>query len=100
LWETIFGTAIAALLVGLITAGWSQYKRRKDTATIYSWLKANTSPTEGPIFRSTRAIASHCNLTESEVVSLCSKSKKIYQSTGTKEDMWSIYERRPKGTFG
>jgi hypothetical protein len=44
-------------------------------------------------FRSTRAISSWNNFTEDRVRYLCSIDKRIYLSTGQKEDIWGIYER-------
>ncbi|WP_139332539.1 hypothetical protein [Aquipseudomonas alcaligenes] len=71
-----------------------------ESKRIYTWLKNNSSEKSGDIFRSTRAIASHCNLTEERVRVLCSSHKKIFLSTGQKEDMWSIHSRKSKSTFG
>jgi hypothetical protein len=92
------------ILSGLITYFFSPIPdlivNHIESKRIYTWLKNNSSEQSGEIFRSTRAIASHCNLTEERVRSLCSSHKKIFLSTGQKEDMWSIYSRKPKGFFG
>lgn len=92
------------VLSGLVAYFFSPIPRfiidRSESNRIYNWLKNNSSEVSGVTFRSTRTIASHCNLTEDRVMILCSKHKKIFLSTGTKEDMWSIYSRKPKGFFG
>lgn len=41
-------------------------------------------------WRSTRTIASYCNVTEDRVRYICSIDKRICLSTGEKEDLWGI----------
>ncbi len=87
------GGAVAGITISLI-----QYCSRKirdyvEGRRIYSWLEGNSRNEHGDKFRSTRAIASWNNLTEDRVRYLCSMHKKIYQSTGQKEDIWSIHQR-------
>lgn len=84
------GGAIAGLTVSLV-----HYIHRKTVECIhgrhvYNWLRDNTKNEEGERYRSTRAIASWNNLTEDRVRYICSLHKKIYLSTGEKEDMWSL----------
>jgi hypothetical protein len=87
------GGAIAGITVYLVQFLHEQYLDWKQSKTIHSWLQGNTSDEQGNRYRSTRAIASWCNLTEDRVRYLCSHHKNIYLSTGEKEDMWSIYIR-------
>lgn len=70
-----------------------------EAKRIYDWLKFNISEKTVNTFRSTRAISSHCNLTEDRVRTLCSSHRKTHLSTGQKKDMWSIYSRG-KDVFG
>ena len=89
------GGAIAGITVYSV-----QYLHNKctdflDGKKVYKWLQENDDHT----FRSTRAIASHNNLTIDRVRYICSHHKKIYLSTGNNEDMWSIHSRRPRGSL-
>ena len=91
------GGAVAGITISLI-----QYCSRKirdyaEGRRIYLWLESNSRNHRGDKFRSTRAIASWNNLTEDRVRYLCSMHKKIYLSTGPKEDMWSIHQREDEG---
>ena len=93
------GGAIAGLTVSLV-----HYAHRKifecvDKRSVYNWLKNNTKNDEGKRYRSTRAIASWTNLTEDRVRYICSIHRKIYLSTGEKEDMWSLYERGDRSVY-
>lgn len=90
------GGAIAGLTVWIV-----QYIHEKVVECIHRnricrWLKANTANKDGERFRSTRAIASHNNLTEDRVRYICSIDNRIFLSTGNKEDMWSLYEREAR----
>jgi hypothetical protein len=69
---------------------------KREMAKVYGWLKDNSTEDGVNKFRSTRAIASHNNLSEQRVREICSKCPKIYQSTGSDPDMWSIHGRAPK----
>jgi len=95
------GGSIAGLTVWLI-----QYSHNKITLflecnRVYKWLNKTTTQNlhEGDQFRSTRAIASWNNLTEDRVRYVCSIEKRIFLSTGVKEDLWSIHEREPHSTL-
>ena len=93
------GGAIAGLTVWLV-----QYAHNKVTVIIesnriYKWLKENTTDEPGEQFRSTRTIASWNNLTEDRVRHICSIDKRIFLSTGDKENMWGIYERVPRSVY-
>ena len=89
------GGAIAGITVYSV-----QYFHHKcadclDGKRVYKWLQENDDHS----FRSTRAIASHNNLTIDRVRFICSKHEKIYLSTGKNDDMWSIHTRKPRGFF-
>lgn len=93
------GGAIAGITVWLV-----QYVHNKVTTIIennriYKWLKENTTDKPGEQFRSTRTIASWNNLTEDRVRYICSIDKRIFLSTGDKENMWGIYERVPRSVY-
>lgn len=89
------GGAIAGLTISLGKILYDQTTKKIETARVYKWLKKNTASdsTKGDQFKSTRAIASWNNLTEERVRYLCSTDKRIFLSTGEKENMWGIYDR-------
>ncbi len=87
------GGAVAGITISLIQFCGQKIRDYVEGRRIYLWLEVNSSNNRGNKFRSTRAIASWNNLTEDRVRYLCSTHKKIYQSTGQKEDMWSIHQR-------
>lgn len=87
------GGAIAGLTVYGVQYIREKVKNVLDTKNVYDWLISNTSDERGKQFRSTRAISSWCNLTEDRTRFICSHSKKIYLSTGEREDLWSVYIR-------
>jgi hypothetical protein len=89
-------TVISALVIYFFSSYVRDYI---DSKKIYYWLIDNSDQASGNTFRSTREIASHCNLTEDRVHILCSKHKKIFLSTGKNEGSWSIHARKPKGFF-
>ena len=86
------GGAIAGLTIWIIQSVKEQYYKNKDCKTVYSWLKKNTSRDVGQKFRSTRAIASHNNLTVDRVRYICSIDNRIFLSTGKKDDLWALHE--------
>lgn len=92
------GGACAGTTVLLVQLIFTWVKERWHRHRIYDWMLANTNKVGRP-YRSTRAIASWTNLTEDRVRYLCSVDKRIYLSTGEKEDMWSIYERGDLGAY-
>lgn len=61
-----------------------------ESCRVFSWLSSHTSGEPGKGFRSTRTIASWNNITEERARFLCSTHKKIYLSTGEKEEVWGI----------
>ena len=92
LWWPIVASVAVGILGWFTKVGWDKYQMAK----VYGWLRANSSKEGGYRFRSTRAIASHNNMTEQRAHDLCSRCPQIYQSTGSNPDMWSIYSRAPK----
>ena len=69
-----------------------------ESKRIFKWLQNHTEDKEGEKFRSTRSIASFNNITEDRACYPCSKHPKIYLSTGVKENLWSIHDRKHKET--
>src|SRR5882762_6006612 len=86
------GGAFAGLTVSLVHYIYRKAVECIHGRRVYTWLRGNTKDEEGERYRSTRAIASWNNLTEDRVRYICSLHKKIYLSTGEKEDMWGLYE--------
>jgi hypothetical protein len=101
IWEGITiggaGGAIAGLTLWIIKSIEKKILELAHRNRIYKWLEKNT--TEDEAFRSTRAIASWCNLTEERVRYICSIDKRIFLSTGDKEDLWSLYEREARSVY-
>jgi hypothetical protein len=95
IWDGIIiggaGGAIAGLTVSLVGYAHTKILELVHKHRVFKWLQNNTSNDEGNRYRSTRAIASWNNLTEDRVRYICSIHKKIYLSTGQKEDRWSVY---------
>ncbi len=93
------GGAIAGITVWLVQYLHGKVVEFIHGRRVYNWLQENTSNKAGERLRSTRAIASWNNLTEDRVRYICSIHKKIFLSTGEKEDMWSIYDRKEKSVY-
>ncbi len=85
------GGAIAGLTVWIIDYLHKKTLERTHMRRVYLWLKANTEDKANKRYRSTRAIASHNNLTLDRIRYICSYHDQIFLSTGEEEDMWSIY---------
>lgn len=100
IWEGVAiggaGGAVAGIVVYLVQYVHTRIAMCIDERRVYNWLKSNTSNERGGQFRSTRAIASWNNLTEDRVRAICSDSKRVFLSTGDKEDLWGIHEREHK----
>ncbi|WP_457374486.1 hypothetical protein [Pseudomonas tolaasii] len=92
-WSELFSGVAGAILVLAVQKGGSLLSNRRDSSVIYRWLESESKVAGSPDFRSTRAIASHTNLTEERVRLLCSTHTLIFLSTGTEPDMWTIKER-------
>ena len=93
------GGAIAGLTVSLVGCLRSWGSQKIHQRRVYVWLLKRTSNEPGKQYRSTRAIASWNNLTEDRVRYICSVHKKIYLSTGPKEDLWSLYDRGDRSVY-
>jgi len=91
------GGAVAGLTVWLVQRIHSLVNDCRHGTRIYAWLKKEKDQ-GGKEFRSTRAIASWNNLTEDRVRYICSHHSRIYLSTGENQDMWSIDERKARGS--
>jgi hypothetical protein len=92
---TFWESALIGLFGGgglaLIQITLSAIKKHCDRQSIYKWLMENTENQEGERFRTVKAIAAHNNQTPDRVRFLCSSHKKIYPSTGTREDLWRVH---------
>jgi hypothetical protein len=91
---TLAGVAIT-VVNGIISYG----RKSIDKRRVYKWLLKGTSNEPGKQYRSTRAIASWNNLTEDRVRYICSIHKKIYLSTGPREDLWSLWEHSDRSIY-
>jgi hypothetical protein len=93
------GGACAGITVWLVQVVCTWVKDQWHKRRVYEWMKRNTANERGKQYRSTRAIASWNNLTEDRTRYICSVDKRIFLSTGEKEDMWSIYERGDRSVY-
>jgi hypothetical protein len=93
------GGAIAGLTVWFVQFIHDKVAQKLEGDLIYKWLHQNTSNTAGEQFRSSRAIASWTNLTQDRIRHICSVDKRIFLSTGEKEDMWGIYEHVERSVY-
>lgn len=93
------GGAIAGITVWLVQYLHDKITQKVEGLRIYNWLKKNTKNEPGFQFRSGRTIASWNNLTLERVRYICSTDKRIFLSTGEKEDMWGIYEHVPRSVY-
>ncbi len=93
-WEGIAigagGGAGAGITILAVNCASSWVRECCDKQRVYKWLCKVIPDNNEKKFRSTRAIASHNNLTEDRVRYICSRHKIIYLSTGEAEDMWGI----------
>lgn len=95
LWNNIISTSVGGAaggaVAGLVLYGVQQaHLTLKDvlqTRKLVKWMRKN--PGVGTNYRTTRAIASHNNMTEDRVRFLCSHSKHIHMSRGMNEDLWT-----------
>ena len=93
------GGAIAGITVWLIQYVHDKVTEKGESSRVYNWLKESTTNEPGNQFRSSRAIASWNNLTQERVRHICSVDKRIFLSTGDKEDMWGIYDHVPRSVY-
>jgi len=94
LWEGIIiggaGGAAAGIIISLLNFLGKQFHMECDKSTVKKWLSANVIPHVEKEFRSTRAIASHTNLTQDRIRYICSVHQEIKLSTGPNEDLWGL----------
>lgn len=93
--DFISNNALASTLAGaaiLGVLGWAAkaYRDGRDSATIYNFLASSQLGTDWD-FRSTEAIASHTNLSESRVASLCAVHPKIRRNEKQLQS-WALAE--------
>jgi len=88
------GGAIAGIAVWSIQAIKECCLKCIHKQRVYNWLEKNITDKDGEKFRTTRTIASYCNLTEDRVRYICSFHKKIHLSTGEKEDRWTLNNKK------
>ena len=91
------GGAGAGITVWLVQLLREKALVRRDKGVIHAWLRDKTADEDGKRFRTTRAIASWTNLTEDRVRYICSVDKRVYLSTGPREDVWGLHEVHPRG---
>ena len=82
--------ALAILFIDLFRKAANE-KSFEEKVKIYSWLKENTSDTEGERSKTTQEVANGCNMDESQVVRFCYHHPYIYNPDG-KHESWSIYQ--------
>ena len=93
IWSEILSGAAGALIVLGVQSAGAAWRNTKNAKSIYEWMLSEAAVKGSPDFRSTRAIASHTNLTEDRVRALCSTHTKIHLSTGAQADLWTLKER-------
>ncbi|VVO21790.1 hypothetical protein [Pseudomonas fluorescens] len=96
--STSFGGAAAGLaLYGMqVLFTWIGVKR--DARRVHAWM-TKERVAGGDKYRSTRAIASHNNLTEDRARFVCSRDERIKLSVGDDPDKWSLEGRGRKSGF-
>lgn len=83
-------------IIGIIIGGGAErliYKPIKfkiDERKVIRLLEKTTGQDKKFDWRTTKSIASDINLTKERVYEICSKSKKIKESKGDKEGLWSL----------
>ncbi|MEP1306286.1 MAG: hypothetical protein ABJK11_00355 [Balneola sp.] len=83
-------------IIGIIIGGGAErivYKPIKfkiDEGKVYKLLENTTGEEKKYDWRTTKSIASDINLTKERVYEVCSKSKKIKESKGNNDGVWSL----------
>ncbi len=90
-----FGGAAAGIIIWVLQLAHEKCNDCRDKKRILKWMKEHSGHKETKMFRSTRTIASHNNLTEDRVRYICSIHEDICLSTGENEDMWGLVEKVP-----
>jgi len=88
--NSIVQSVLAALIIAFLYWVIGYIRRRIDENKIVIFLKKSAAETEHN-FRSTHAISSATNLTESRVNKVCSRSKRIRRNQKEKES-WALDE--------
>jgi hypothetical protein len=92
--STSVGGAAGGAVAGLVLYGVQQLhvkiKDGHDTKRVMSWMRENAGKDSRMPYRTTRAIASHTNLTMDRVRYLCSHCPEIHMSRGVSEDLWTL----------
>jgi len=84
------GGAGAGISIWLLNLWREGRIEKRDRERVYKWLLNNSGNSSGYKFRSTRAIASHTNLTLESVDYICSTDEEIHLSTGERDDVWEL----------
>ncbi|WP_163323565.1 hypothetical protein [Draconibacterium mangrovi] len=87
------GGAIAGLIIWLADLIKKGIMNKCHTIKVKKWLKNNTTPNQAKEWRSTRAIASHNDLTEDRVRFVCSNSSNIQLNTkegNESKELWKL----------
>lgn len=96
--STSFGGAAAGLALYGMQALFGWIGIRRDACRVHKWLVSESQEGKAT-YRSTRAIASHNNLTEDRVRFVCSYDERIHLSVGDEPDKWSLQGRGRKSGF-
>ena len=86
--NALVSTLIAALVIAAAGGIWKWWHDRKDSQTIYEFLRTSKTGTDFT-FRSTEAISSHTKISEKRVAELCSKHPKIRRNKKEKQS-WTL----------
>lgn len=101
--STSIGGAAGGAVAGLVLYGVQGFhawlKAFLHGRRVYCWLKSESSREGAPDYRSTKAIASHTNLTLDRVRYLCSRDKRIHMSTGERDDLWTLNEQKKEPQY-
>lgn len=87
------GGAVAGIVVMAIQGLRAIWINRRDANRVFKWLNEVTSERSEYPWRTTRAIASHTNLTQDRVRFVCSQDERIKLSTKDENEVWGV---RPK----
>jgi len=87
------GGAVAGLALYAVQQLHLKIKDCQDTKKVLAWMRSNAGESQSYPYRTTRAIASHNNLTEDRVRFICSHCPDIYMSRGLNEDLWTLSKK-------
>jgi hypothetical protein len=96
--STSFGGAAAGLALYGMQALFAWIGVKRDACRVHDWMTKERAA-GGDKYRSTRAIASHNNLTEDRARFVCSHDERIKLSVGDDPDKWSLEDRGRKSGF-